>query len=151
MCGVTTEYFVHCCTTYEYTRHVFVYPSHVCVLLLLPLCVSILLCCCAAACAAVRHRAPDNKICCCDPVHLIPVIFLLIQKRFMFYVPLDCTVLDLPYKYIHILGNYGQCAEPRRASAHRGEAPLVHRCFLASLCPRNLQKLWVWRIIWISQ
>ena len=70
--------------------------------------VSILLCCCAAACAAVRHRAPDNKICCCDPVHLIPVIFLLIQKRFMFYVPLDVlysTYLINTYTSSVITGN----------------------------------------------
>ena len=94
------------------------------------LCVAILLLTVVAAAAvlllpaAVRHRVPDGQICCWFIESDASVFFLFIQERFSF----DGT--PRPYCVAFtasMLGNYGirACAEPRRASARRGEPPLV--------------------------
>ena len=44
------------------------------------------------AAAAVRHRVPDGKNCCCGSLHLIRVLFLFIQTRFICNIPLGSTV-----------------------------------------------------------
>ena len=63
-------------------------------------------CCCSVCCytavaaaavlllaAAVRPRVPDDKICCCGTLHLIPVFsFLFIQTRCIFNVTLGSTL-----------------------------------------------------------
>ena len=51
--------------------------------------------------AAVRHRVPDDQICCWFIEYDPSVLFLFIQTRFIFDVPLGSTVrrinaLDLP-------------------------------------------------------
>ena len=40
--------------------------------------------CAGAVAAAVRRRVPDDAICCCGLLQLIPVFFLFIQTRFVF-------------------------------------------------------------------
>ena len=53
------------------------------------------------------------------------VFFILLELFFM--VPLGSTAVShLRTRFAYILGNLRACAEPRRASAHRGEARLVY-------------------------
>ena len=119
---------VCCCTTYEY---VFVYTCHVLFLLLLLR--SVLQYCSNAVAAAARHRVPDGKICCCGSLHPIPVSSFSSSKYDLFLMyPLGSTVAFtapifqlLQYMpYVHPRYLWAR-AEPRRASARRGEVPLV--------------------------
>ena len=104
VCGFTTavyldpidyNYTVHWCSTYEYTRmYLYIPAMYFCC------------CCCSVCCytavaaaavlllaAAVRPRVPDDKICCCGTLHLIPVFsFLFIQTRCIFNVTLGSTL-----------------------------------------------------------
>ena len=98
----------------------------------------------AAACsgASVRHRVPDDTLCCCGLLHLIRVFSLFIQIRSIFNVPLGSTVACTASIYLRVriilysevlhtgiilvhLRKLRAHAEPRRAAARRGEAPLV--------------------------
>ena len=64
-------------------------------------------CCCSLCCytavvaaatvlvlpAAVRHRVPEGQVCCCFIESDPSVLFLFIQTRFIFYIPLGSTVV----------------------------------------------------------
>ena len=77
--------------------------------------------------AAVRHRVPDGKICCCGSLHMIPVFsFSSSFKHDVFLMYCHICSLDLPIIRIIHPQQLRVCAGPRRASARRGEGPLVY-------------------------
>ena len=93
------------------------------------------ICAGAATAAVVRHRVPDDAICCCDFLHLIPVFIFICSNAMCSNPPLGkcCCMysLDLPIilDYAHNTcfmhpRKLRACAEPRRAAARRGEALL---------------------------
>ena len=95
-------------------------------------------CCCAVCCYTavdaaaddVRHRVPDCKIRFRGSLHLIPVFFSFhLNKIYFQCTPWHyCRILSVhffPYNSYHTSSVLRACAEPRRASAHLGEAPLV--------------------------
>ena len=94
------------------------------------------MCCCtavvAAPAAAVRHRVPDGTNCCwfIESDCIYGFLSLHSQTRFIFNV---CTyplaVLFVFTASICLILHPRQlkaCAEPRRASNHRGEASFVY-------------------------
>ena len=80
--------------------------------------------------AAVRHRVPSNTICCCGLLHLIPVFYFSSSKHDLFLMYTLAVLSHVQPRFISIIHGIHprqirECAEPRRASARRGEAPRV--------------------------
>ena len=79
----------------------------------------------------VRHRVPDDAICCCGLLHLIPVFYFSSFKHdlSLMYRLAVLSHVQPRFTYnltIHIIypRKLWACAEPRRAAARRGGAPL---------------------------
>ena len=50
--------------------------------------------CAGAAAAVVRHRVPDDAICCCGFLHLIPDFISLYSNTIIFeYTPWQCFLM----------------------------------------------------------
>ena len=123
--------------------------KYTCMYLYIPVmyfcCCSVLLSCCCSSCSAAACCRWSSS--CAGLCTLLlwfiasdsSVFFLFIQTRYIFNVPLGSTTysLDLPTynPTIHITHprKLRACAEPRRATSRRGEAPLVYLvCFFFS-------------------
>ena len=88
-------------------------------------CCSMLIYCCVAAAATVRHRVPGAKNCCRSIESGFGVFCFFIQTRYVSIVPL-AVLSRLRSRFTYITSSV-ITAEPRRASARRGEALLVDR------------------------
>ena len=103
----------------------------------------------SATAAAVLHRVPDDAICCWGLLHLIPVFISLCSKTIYLNEALwQCCCmysLDLPAilcsTQAMLPRKLRACAEPTRAAARRGEAPLVY--YIKNQCLSYLLPIWL--------
>ena len=78
--------------------------------------------------AAVRHRVPGGKICSLGSLHLIPVFYFSSSQHDVFSMYPLAVLSHFQRRFFSLTYHTSLvlvCAEPRRALARRGGAPLV--------------------------
>ena len=93
------------------------------------LCVAIFLllqlkCCCKLA-AAVCHRVPDDTICCCGLLHLLPAFSFSSFKHDLFLMYHLAVLSHLRPRSSYIFGNYGHARSQGGRQVNKAKPPCI--------------------------